>query len=77
MTLTEFMRHEERWEEDLLSLKTVLKHRYNDSKITYKNTKEECLQPPETILTTWGPAEKQQPEKKSGKKNNSIEVLSD
>ena len=39
-------------EEDLPALKTALTHRYNDSKTIYKNTKEDSLQPPETILIT-------------------------
>ena len=39
-------------EEDLPALKTALTLRYNDSKTIYKNTKEDSLQPQETILTT-------------------------
>ena len=34
MTLTDYMFQEEKKEEDLPALKTVLTHRYNDSKTT-------------------------------------------
>ena len=44
----------------------------NDKK---KSAEEDWLQSPETILTTRGPAER--PEIKSGKKNNSMDVLND
>ena len=37
-----------REEEDLPALKTALTHPYIDSKIIYKNTKEDSLQPPDT-----------------------------
>ena len=46
------MFQEKREEEDLLALKTVLTHRYNDSKTIYKNMKEDSLQPPKTTLRT-------------------------
>ena len=52
MTLTGYRFQEKREEEDLPALKTALTHRYNDSKAIYKNTKEDSLQPPETILIT-------------------------
>ena len=51
-TLTDYMLQEKREEEDLPVFKTALTHRYNDSKIIYKNIKEDSLQPPETILRT-------------------------
>ena len=44
------MFQEKRQEEDLPALKTALTHRYNNSKIIYKNMMEDSLQPPETIL---------------------------
>ena len=43
---------EKREEKDLQASKIVLTHRYNDSKIIYKNTMEDSLQPSETILIT-------------------------
>ena len=46
------MYQEKREEEDLLASKITLTHRYNDSKTTWENTKEDYLQPLETILTT-------------------------
>ena len=52
-TLTDYIFQEKREEEDLPALKTTLTHEYNDSKTIYKNTKEDTLQPPETILITW------------------------
>ena len=51
-TLTDNMYQEKREEEDLPASKTALIHRYNDSKITQKNTNEDWLRPLETILTT-------------------------
>ena len=41
MTLTDSTYQEEREEEDLQALKTAWAHRYNDSKTTYKNVKED------------------------------------
>ena len=38
--LTDYMYQERREEEDLSALKTVLKHPYNDSRTTQKNTKD-------------------------------------
>ena len=38
---------------------------------------EDWLQPPETILMTRGPAKQQLLENKSGKKNNSMDILND
>ena len=57
MTLTDYMCQEKKKEEDLLALKTVLTHQYNDLNTTYKIVEEDWLQPPETILTTRGPTE--------------------
>ena len=37
------MYQERKEEQDLLPLKTVLTHRYNDSKTTKKSTNEDCL----------------------------------
>ena len=37
---------------NLPASKTALTHRYNDSKTTLENTKEDYLQPLETILIT-------------------------
>ena len=48
---------EKKEKEDLLALKTVLMHQYNNLKTTYKSVEEDWLQPPETIMTTWGPTE--------------------
>ena len=48
----DYMFQEKREEEDLAGLKTALTHRYNDSKIIYKNPMEDLLQPLETILIT-------------------------
>ncbi len=48
-TLTDYMFQEKREEEDLPALKTTLMHPYNDSKTIYKNTKEDSLQPPDTM----------------------------
>ena len=42
-----------------------------------KSAEEDWLQPPQTIQTTQGPAERQLPENKSEKKNNFMDVLSD
>ena len=42
-----------------------------------ENRGENWLQPPETIQTKREPAERQWPENNSGKKNNSMDVLSD
>ena len=52
MTLTDYMFKEKREEEDLPALKTALTHRYDDSKTINKSTKEDSLQPSETILIT-------------------------
>ncbi len=41
MTLTDYMNQERREEEELLALKTMLTHQYNDLKPTYKNVEEE------------------------------------
>ena len=60
----------------LSALKTALTRRYNDSKTTWKNTKEEWLQLSETRQTTGWTIEWQQTGNKDGKKNNSIDVLS-
>ena len=49
-TLTDYMYQERREEEDLPALKTAFTHRYNDSRTTEKSTKEDWLQPSETIL---------------------------
>ena len=65
---------EEEEEEDLPVLKTVLTHQYNDLKTTLKCAEEYWLQLPEKILTTWGTTERQEPESKNGKKNNSMVV---
>ena len=46
------MFQEKKEEEDFQALKTALTHRYNDSKIIFKNSKEDSLQSPETILRT-------------------------
>ena len=46
------MYQEKRKEDDLPVLKTALMHRYNDFKSTRKNTKENWLQPSETIIKT-------------------------
>ena len=62
---------------DLPALKTVLMHRYNDSKITYKNTMEDLLLPSETILITRWTTEWQLLGNKNGKENNSMGVLND
>ena len=51
-TLTDYMFQEKRKEADLPALKTALTYPYNNSKNIYKNTKEDSLQPPETILRT-------------------------
>ena len=56
---------------DLPILKTALTHQYNVFKTTYKSIKKDRLQPPETLLTTWELTERQKPENKKGKKNNS------
>ena len=52
-------------EEDLPVLKTVLSHQHNAVK-TYKSVEEDWLQPPEINR-----------KQKNGKKNNSVDVLSD
>ena len=39
-------------EEDLPASKTVMRHRYYDSKTIYKNTMEDSLQPSEKIMIT-------------------------
>ena len=54
MMLTDYMCQEKKGEEDLPVLKIALLHQYNNLKTTYKSVEEDCLQPPETILTTWG-----------------------
>ena len=77
MTLIDYMCQEKMEEEDLQASKIVLTHQYNDSKTSEKSVEEDWLQPPKTILTTRGPAERQEPENKSGKKNNFVDVLSD
>ena len=48
----DYMYLEKREEEDLPALKTALTPPYIDSKTTYKNTKEDSLQPPDTKLRT-------------------------
>ena len=46
-------------EEDLSVLKTALMHQYNDLNTTYKSVEKDWLKPPETIVITWGPTERQ------------------
>ena len=41
MTLTDYMCHEKKEEEDLPSLKTALTHQYKDLKTTYKSVEED------------------------------------
>ena len=50
------MCQEKKEEEDLLALKTVLTHQYNNLKITYKNAEEDWLL---ETMTTRGPTERQ------------------
>ena len=57
--LTDYMCQEKKEEEDLAALKTVITHRHNDLKTTYKSVKEDWLQLTETILTTLEPIEGQ------------------
>ena len=76
MTLRDYMYQEKKVEEDLPVLETVLTHQYNGLKITYKITEKDWLQPPETIMSTRGPTERQLSENKNGKKNNFMNVLS-
>ena len=59
MTLTDYLCQEKNEEEDLLAMKTVLMHQYNDLKTAYKSVEEDWLQLPDTILTTQGPTERQ------------------
>ena len=77
MTLTDYMYQEKREEEDLPASKTALRHRYNGSKTTLENTKEDYLQPVETILTTRWTTERQQLGNKNGKKKNYMGFLND
>ena len=56
--LTDYM-CQEKEEEDMPVLKTVLMHQYNDLKTTYKSMAKDWLQPPETKLTTWELREQQ------------------
>ena len=76
MTLTDFMCQEKKEDDDLPALKITLTHRYNDNKDYIEKRREDWLQPPETILTTRRPRERQWSEIKNGKKNNSMDVLS-
>ena len=48
---------EKKKEENLLALKIVLMHWYNDSKTTEKSAEEDWLQPAETIQITQGSTE--------------------
>ena len=43
---------QEKEDEDLPVLNTVLMHQHNDLKTTYKSVEEDRLQPPETLLRT-------------------------
>ena len=71
------MFQEKRDEEVLLALKTVLTHRFNDSKTIYKNTIEDTLQLSETILITRWTVEWLKLENTNGKENNSMSGLND
>ena len=59
MALTDYMCQEKKKEEDLPVLKTVLTNQYNDLKSIYKSVEEDWSEPPEKILTIWGPIERQ------------------
>ena len=61
----------------LPAMKMVLTHEYNDLKTAYKSVEEDRLQLEETILTNRGPTERQKSANKNGKKNNSMDALSD
>ena len=45
MTLTDYMCKEKQEEDNLLALKTVLVHQYNDLKTTSKGVEKDWLQP--------------------------------
>ena len=77
MKLTDYKYQEKKEEEDMPVLKTLMSHQYNELETTYKSVEEDWLQPPEKILTIQGPTEWKLPENKNGKKNNSMDVLSD
>ena len=53
-----YMSKEKKKDEVLPKLKTALTHQYNDLITAYKTVEEDWLQPPETILTTWGSRER-------------------
>ena len=76
-TLADYMFQEKSEEEDLPALKTVLTHRYNDSKTIYKNTMEDTLQPSEMIMITQWTTEWQLLGNKNRKESNSMDVLND
>ena len=77
MRLTDYMCQGMRDEENLPALKTVLTHRGKDSKDCIEKRGGRLVTEPETILTTEGSANRKWPEIKNGKKNNTIDILSD
>ena len=61
----------------IASIETALTHQNNYLKTAYKSAEKDWLQPSKTVPTTRWPTERQPPENKNGKKNNSTDVLRD
>ena len=53
---------QEKEKEDLPALRTGFTYQYNDLKTTYKKCGGRLITTTKTILRTWGPTERQQPE---------------